>query len=149
MSFNFGLSDGLMVFAVLAAIAAMVLAFIFLVPEKRRAKLNGFGKFIHDTLNFKYLIISKVLQAFYIFSTAFVIIGGFFMLFQTDFFGRWMGGYGLLVMLLGPIIIRVVYEGSLSIVGVETKTQIIRSCRGRNAPARFLCMAEQNSFPEI
>ncbi len=64
MSFNFGLSDGLMVFAVLAAIAAMVLAFIFLVPEKCRAKLNGFGKFIHDTLNFKYLIISKVLQAF-------------------------------------------------------------------------------------
>ena len=110
MSFNFGLSDGLMVFAVLAAIAAMVLAFIFLVPEKRRAKLNGFGKFIHDTLNFKYLIISKVLQAFYIFSTAFVIIGGFFMLFQTDFLGRWMGGYGLLVMLLGPIIIRVAYE---------------------------------------
>ena len=42
MSFNFGLSDGLMVFAVLAAIAAMVLAFIFLVPEKCRAKLNGF-----------------------------------------------------------------------------------------------------------
>lgn len=61
MSFNFGLSDGLMVFAVLAAIVATVLAFIFLVPEKRRAKLNGFGKFIHDTLNFKYLIISKVL----------------------------------------------------------------------------------------
>lgn len=61
MSFNFGLSDGLMVFAVLAAIAATVLAFIFLVPEKRRANLNGFGKFIHDTLNFKYLIISKVL----------------------------------------------------------------------------------------
>lgn len=39
--------------------------------------------------------------------------------------------------------------GSLSIVGVETKTQIIRSCRGRNAPARFLCMAEQNPFSEI
>lgn len=58
MSYNFGLSGGLMVFAVLAAIAAMVLAFIFLVPEKRREKLNGFGKFIHDTLNFKYLIIS-------------------------------------------------------------------------------------------
>lgn len=48
MSFNISLSGGLYVFAVLAAIAATVLAFIFLVPEKRRAKLNGFGKFIHD-----------------------------------------------------------------------------------------------------
>lgn len=41
MFYNFGLSDGLMVFAVLAAIAATVLAFIFLVPEKRRAKLTA------------------------------------------------------------------------------------------------------------
>lgn len=32
MSYNFGLSGGLSVFAVLAAIAATVLAFIFLVP---------------------------------------------------------------------------------------------------------------------
>lgn len=133
MSYNFGLSDGLMVFAVLAAIAATVLAFIFLVPEKRRANLNGFGKFIHDTLNFKYLIISKVLQAFYIFSTAFVIIGGFFMLFQTDFFGRWMGGYGLLAMLLGPIIIRVVYELlMLSLLLVQNVISINRKLRNQN-----------------
>jgi hypothetical protein len=133
MSFNFGLSDGLMVFAVLAAIAATVLAFIFLVPEKRRAKLNGFGKFIHDTLNFKYFIISKVLQAFYIFSTAFVIIGGFFMLFQTDFFGRWMGGYSLLAMLLGPIIIRVVYELlMLSLLLVQNVISINRKLRNQN-----------------
>lgn len=133
MSFNFGLSDGLMVFAVLAAIAATVLAFIFLVPEKRRAKLNGFGKFIHDTLNFKYLIISKVLQAFYIFFTAFVIIGGFFMLFQTDFLGRWMGGYGLLVMLLGLIVIRVAYELlMLSLLLVQNVISINRKLRNQN-----------------
>lgn len=125
--------SGLYVFALLAAIAATVLAFIFLVPEKRRAKLNGFGKFIHDTLNFKYLIISKVLQAFYIFSTAFAIIGGFFMLFQTDIFDRWMGGYGLLVMLLGPIIIRVVYELlMLSLLLVQNVISINRKLRNQN-----------------
>lgn len=78
MSYNFGLPDGLMVFAVLAAIAATVLAFIFLVPEKRRAKLNGFGKFIHDTLNFKYLIISKVLQAFFAERNPPAAAGGFY-----------------------------------------------------------------------
>lgn len=133
MSYNFGLPDGLMVFAVLAAIAATVLAFIFLVPEKRRAKLNGFGKFVHDTLNFKYLIISKVLQALYIFNTAFVILAGFFMLFQTDIFDRWMGGYGLLVMLLGPIIIRVVYELlMLSLLLVQNVISINRKLRNQN-----------------
>lgn len=133
MSFNISLSGGLYVFTVLAAIAVTVLAFIFLVPEKRRAKLNGFGKFIHDTLNFKYLIISKVLQAFYIFSTAFAIIGGFFMLFQTDFLGKWMGGYGLLVMIVGPIVIRVVYELlMLSLLLVQNVISINRKLRNQN-----------------
>lgn len=101
------------IIAVILAIAATVLAFIFLVPDKKREKLNKFGKFLHDTMNFKYLIIEKILQALYIFFTAFVILYGFFMLFVvTDgyFGGTWMGGYGILLMIFGPIVIRVIYE---------------------------------------
>lgn len=45
------------------AIVATVLAYVFIVPEKRREKLNAFGKFLHDTCNFKYLIVEKILQA--------------------------------------------------------------------------------------
>lgn len=100
------------VFAVLSAVLAFVatvLAFIFIVPENRREKLNAFGKFIHDTCNFKYLIIEKLLQALYIFLTAFVILGGFFMLFQSVY-GHWLGGYGLVLMIVGPIMIRLIYE---------------------------------------
>lgn len=52
------------------AIVATVLAYVFIVPEKRREKLNAFGKFLHDTCNFKYLIVEKILQALYIFFTA-------------------------------------------------------------------------------
>lgn len=63
------------------AIVATVLAYVFIVPEKRREKLNAFGKFLHDTCNFKYLIVEKILQALYIFFTADMIILGFFMLF--------------------------------------------------------------------
>lgn len=61
------------------AIVATVLAYVFIVPEKRREKLNAFGKFLHDTCNFKYLIVEKILQALYIFFTADMIILGFFM----------------------------------------------------------------------
>ena len=53
------------------AVVLTVLAFIFIVPEKRRAKLNAFGKFLHDTCNFNYLLIEKLLQALYIFLTVF------------------------------------------------------------------------------
>ena len=58
------------------AIVATVLAYVFIVPEKRREKLNAFGKFLHDTCNFKYLIVEKILQALYIFFTADMISSG-------------------------------------------------------------------------
>ena len=96
------------------AVVATILAYVFIVPENRREKLNAFGKFLHDTCNFKYLIVEKILQALYIFFTADMIILGFFMLFAApkDFYGdrHWLGGYGLLIMIMGPIVIRLVYE---------------------------------------
>ena len=96
------------------AVVATILAYVFIVPESRREKLNAFGKFLHDTCNFKYLIVEKILQALYIFFTADLIILGFFMLFAApeDFFGHrhWLGGYGILIMILGPILIRLMYE---------------------------------------
>ena len=100
----------------LLGIVATVLAFIFFVPEKRRPRMGKFGKFLHDTLNFKYLIIEKIMQALYIFATAFVIIAGFCMLFYVEqSYGwysssTWYGGYGILLMLFGPIAVRIAYE---------------------------------------
>mgnify|MGYP004521345615 FL=1 len=106
---NVAVSGALSVVATILAIVVTVLAFIFIVPEKRREKLNAFGKFLHDTCNFKYLVVEKIFQALYIFATAAVILNGFFMLF-TVVYGQWLGGYGILVMILGPIVIRLVYE---------------------------------------
>ena len=39
--------------------------------------------------------------------------------------------------------------GSMSIVGVETKHKYIGSRVGVKAPARFLCMAEEDSVSKI
>ena len=104
-----------LVIAVVLAIAATVLAFIFIVPEKRREKLNAFGKFLHDLCSFKFLVVEKILQALYIFSTAFVILFGVLQLFnvQRDYWtgaSRWMGGTGLLCIIVGPIAVRLSYE---------------------------------------
>ena len=105
----------MLIIAGVLALVATVLAFIYIVPEERREKLGSFGKFLHDTCNFKYLMVEKILQALYIFSTAAVILFGFLMLFRTEYNywtdGRiWMGGYGLLIIVLGPIAIRLSYE---------------------------------------
>ena len=109
-----------MIIAVILAIAATVLAFIFIVPDKRREKLNGFCKFLHDLCNFKFLVVGKILQALYIFSTAFVILFGVLQLFnvQENWVGghTWMGGIGLLYIILGPIIVRLTYEMMMMVI---------------------------------
>ena len=99
--------------ALILAVVATILTFVFIVPEKNRKKLNAFGKFLHDTVNFKYLIVEKILQALYIFLTAYVFIEGFLMLFRVEDTwsgSKWYGGVGLLTMILGPIVIRLFYE---------------------------------------
>lgn len=109
--------DGMLaVAAVFMAIVLTVLAFIFLVPEKRRSRMNGFGKFLHDTLNFRYLIVEKILQACYIFLTCLAVLTGFFMLFKVDYWGNWQGFYGLLLMVIGPLAIRLVYELAMMLI---------------------------------
>ena len=120
----------------LLSVAAVVLAFIFIVPEKRKAKLNKFGKFLHDLVNFKYLIVEKILQAFYIFATAYVFLTGFFMLFVVtksyDYYGysaggNWLGGYGILVMIFGPIFVRLIYEVFMMLILLVKNTIAINN----------------------
>lgn len=118
--------------ALVLAIAATVLAFIFIVPAKRRDKMGKFGKFLHDTCNFKYLIVEKILQALYIFFTALVIFIGFFMLFCSDWSG-WMGGKGILIMILGPIAVRLSYELiMMAVLAVKNIIAINNKLRNQN-----------------
>lgn len=105
----------MMVIAAIAAVAATVLTIIFIVPEKYLPKLGKAGKFLHDAVNFKFLIVERILQVLYILSTCLCIFSGLFSLlgFQIHFeyqYFHWFGGQGLLTLLLGPIVVRLVYE---------------------------------------
>ena len=105
--------------ALVLALAATVLAFIFIIPEKKRAGMKPFLRFLHDIFNFKHLLIEKILQVLYVFTTAFVILTGFFQLFDFQtYYGmtQWGGGRGLLIMIVGPIVVRLAYEGMMLIV---------------------------------
>lgn len=137
----------LTILAAIASLVATVLAFIFIVPDKKRARLNSFGKFLHDTFNFKYLIVEKILQALYIFATVSVFFSGFFMLFYVQpgyDYGwgysspsRWYGGYGLLVMILGPIAVRLAYEFiMMAILLIKNVIQINNKLKGDDSAAK-------------
>ena len=117
------LSPTIAILALICALGATVMAFLFIVPEKKRKNLNKIGKLLHDILNFKFLIIEKILQALYIFCTAFVMMAGFFMLFyfkSYDYYlyskTYWGGGWGLLMIIGGPIVIRLAYEGMMMMI---------------------------------
>lgn len=104
-------AGALMIIALILAIAATVLAFIFITPEKKRDSLPKFLKILHDIANFKGLFIEVILKALYIFFTVFIILVGFFSLFLgADFLSS------LLVMIIGPIVIRLGFEATMMLI---------------------------------
>ncbi len=129
------------VIATLMAIGATVCAFIFVVPEKN-GKRKKIMQILHDLVNFKTLIIEKVLQATYIFATAFCVISGFCMLFwfetyRYSYYGsrhtQWHGLEGILLMVVGPIAVRLAYEVLLmAIIAVKNIIQINSKLKNQN-----------------
>lgn len=130
------------------ALAITILAFVFIVPEKKRPKLNGFGKFLHDLCNFKFLIVEKIFQFCYILATAYCLIGGFLMLFQVEEVyhwnynssyttTEWVGYRGLIIMILGPIFVRIGYElMMLVIIAIKNIIQINNKLKNQNEDAQ-------------
>lgn len=114
----------------LCAVAGTVLTLIFIVPAKKRETLPRFLQGVQDFLNFKYLVLEKILKALYLFVTLFCVAAGFFMLFagMGDIFEGYyysFAGQGLLLMLLGPIVARVVFEVLMMLVLLVKNTSEI------------------------
>jgi hypothetical protein len=142
------------VLASLAALAAGILAFIFILPEDKRSKLNPFGKFLHDFLNFKEFWLTLILKFMYIVATAYSVVYGALLTFsfRTDEIfvpgefdaetGEYIEGYyetvlewdgwqGLLMMILGPIAIRIAYELILLGIGALKSLSDINTKLGK------------------
>lgn len=105
---------------IIATIVATVLAYLYIIPEKKRDGLNKLGQFIHDIFNFKFLIIEKILRFFYVLCTIACICIGLSMIFgftayqsyySKKIFTDWYGIYGILFAIVGPIAVRLAYEG--------------------------------------
>lgn len=111
------------ILGIVLALAATIVAWIMIVPEKKRPQLNKFFQYLHDLFNFKSLWLEKILKFLYIFETLSCVIVGFFMLFSFNSFrgfggGRvtWNGWIGLLIMILGPILVRIGFEFTMMLV---------------------------------
>jgi len=116
------------------ALCLTVAAYVFVIPEKRRPMLPKFFQIVHDIFNFKQLFLETILKAMYVLSTLFVILFGFFTLFGYDlgYYHESTFGQGLLIMLLGPIMVRIVYELSMmTILLVKNVIDINKKLSGK------------------
>lgn len=110
---------------VISALVSLVIAILLwalVLPEKKRPKLGKFFTFLADIFNFKSLLIEKILKFTYVFLTFFAIVFGFCMLF-IEVYGESMALYGVLIIILGPIGLRLVYE--LSLLGIILVKNVI------------------------
>lgn len=116
------------VLGILLALGATVCTYIFVLPEGKIKTTNKFFSklfsFARDLFNFKELYLEKILQALYILATIACITVGAMMLFGFSFYENWLGelkvqwtgGYGLLLMIGGPIAVRLAFEVSMMFV---------------------------------
>ncbi len=131
-----------MILGVLHAIAATVLLYIFILPKRKNGKLNAFLQQLHDFFNVKKLYLEEVLKFLYVLSTVLVICGGFFTMLSYEY-SWYYGGRdslfveGLLIMLVGPIVLRLIYEGTMMfILLVKNTMEINNKLKGaEKAPA--------------
>ena len=110
----------ILIVALVLAIVGTVLAYIFIMPKSKVKTLNKFWYFVHNVFNFKTLLVEKIFKALYVFLTIYVICAGFFQLFVSFL-------PGLLMLLLGPIVVRIVYEMIMMFILLVQNTTAIRN----------------------
>ncbi len=106
------------VIGLILAVAATVLAMIFITPEKRRKGQNKVFRLLADIFNFRSLLLEYIFRALYIFSTLFCVSYGVFLLLSWDsyyygYYGKdidYHGGEGLVWIIGGVIATRIVFE---------------------------------------
>lgn len=133
------------IIGVILALAATIVAWIMIVPENKRPKLNKFFQYLHDLFNFKSLWLEKILKFLYIFETLTCVIVGFVWLFNfssySGIYGRshvtWNGWIGLLLMIFGPIINRIIYEFLLMLVLLVKNTMDINDKLNAQPGSRY------------
>lgn len=138
----------------ICALVATILLYVFVLPTRKNGTLPRFLQLLHDVLTFKKLYLELILRALYIFSTCICIFWGFFLLFSREeyfSYGVFGGSYsestfieGLIILILGPILLRIVYEfAMLLILAVKNLMEINHKITPPESSN-----SEQESLPE-
>ena len=117
------------VLASLATVALAILLYIKVLPKKLDGTFdNKFLQFLHDFFHFKKLYLEEVLKAIFIVATIGCVCLGAFLLLgyeEVYHYSYYTGssiekestfGYGLAILIGGPIVLRLAYEAVLMFI---------------------------------
>ena len=115
-----------MILAAISAIVLTIVLYITVIPAKKDGTFNGkFAQFLHDYFNFKKLYVEEVLKFIFVLATVACECAGVFMLISVDRYYSYYSGYeysrsyfwyGLAVIVVSPIVLRLAYEGIMMFI---------------------------------
>lgn len=103
------------------AVAVTALLVVLVLPKEKDGRLPAFFQLLYDLFTPKTLVIEKLLQILYVFLTCLAVLYGIVVFFNGFFSGFGNLVMGLLVLAIGPILLRVLYELVLLLV-MQVKT---------------------------
>ena len=101
---------------ILAIIGGILVYFLFI--KGKDLKLSAGLQKLRDLLDFKIMLIEPILKILYLVITLFIMLSSF-SLITVNFLGF------LLMFILGPIVVRIIYEASLMFLMIWKNTKII------------------------
>lgn len=126
------LGDWQFLLGVVLALVCTILLYVLVFPKKHDGKLPPFFRAVRDFFDVKYLLIEKIAKFIYVFLTLASVLTGFFLLFGETFLA------GLLLMILGPVIHRLLYElFMLMILLVKNVMEINNHLKGVSSESIF------------
>lgn len=147
--------ETLIIIGTVLAVAATIFICVRVLPKKYDGRLDSkFLQFLHDFFNFKTFYIEALTKFIFVLLTCLCIFVGFLLMFGKFEYYGYFGMtftqstflYGLGIMLLGPLVLRVTYEFvMMAILLVQNVIDINRKMKAPAATAAAFAPADNEA----
>lgn len=147
--------ETLIIIGIVLAVAATIFICVRVLPKKYDGRLDSkFLQFLHDFFNFKTFYIEALTKFIFVLLTCLCIFVGFLLMFGKFEYYGYFGMtftqstflYGLGIMLLGPLVLRVTYEFvMMAILLVQNVIDINRKMKAPAATAAAVAPADNEA----
>ncbi len=147
--------ETLIIIGIVLAVAATIFICVRVLPKKYDSRLDSkFLQFLHDFFNFKTFYIEALTKFIFVLLTCLCIFVGFLLMFGKFEYYGYFGMtftqstflYGLGIMLLGPLVLRVTYEFvMMAILLVQNVIDINRKMKAPAATAAAFAPADNEA----